>query len=100
MKLEHTIQRSKISQSGIVGYTSKEAYVTQWKAVYRQVLNIINAYAKLTNIQSGHSEAELPLHHELSGNIHIQFNKAVAKVTTYISQRHNRYFFKKFIKAP
>lgn len=34
MKLEHTIQRSKISQSGIVGYTSKEAYVTEWEPVY------------------------------------------------------------------
>lgn len=31
------------------------------------------------NIKSGYSESELSLHHELSGSINIQFNKAVTK---------------------
>ena len=54
-------------------------------SIYYEFLNITSAYAKLTNIKSGYSEVMLQLHHELSGSIHIQFNKAVPKTTIYIS---------------
>ena len=91
MKLEQTIKHSKKSQSGIIWHTSKEAYKTEWELVYHKVLHITSGYTKLTNIKSRYSEMELPLHHKLSGNIHIQFNEAVAKVTTYISQPNNPY---------
>ena len=59
MKLEQTIQCSKKLQRGIIGQTSKEAYITEWELVYHEVLNITNFSAKLTNIQSGYSEVEL-----------------------------------------
>ena len=71
MKLEQTIPCSKKSQSGIIGQTSMEAYVTEWELVYHEVLEISNAFAKLTKVKSEYSEVELPFHHELSGSINV-----------------------------
>ena len=61
-----------------VVHTSKEAHITEWELVYEGVLNIYDACTKLTYTESGYSEVELPLHHELSGNIPIQFNETVS----------------------
>ena len=76
--LQQTIQRSKTSQSVIIVHTSKGAYITEGELVYDGVLNIYDACTKLTYIESGYSQVELPLHHELSGNIPIQFNETVS----------------------
>ena len=40
MRLEQTIQRSKISPGGIIGQTQKEAYISEWELVYQETLAI------------------------------------------------------------
>ena len=53
MKLEQTIQRSKISVKGIIGQTRQVAYVSQWEIVYYEILAISNSFRQLINAEVG-----------------------------------------------
>ena len=67
MKLEQTIQRSKKSQSGIIGQTRQNNYVTEWELVYHEILNISNLFHGVTSSRLSFRETDL--HHELGGSI-------------------------------
>ena len=64
-KLEQTIQRSRKSQSGIIGQTWQNNYVTEWELVYHKILNISNLFHGITS--SRWSFREIDLHYELGG---------------------------------
>ena len=91
MKLEQTIQWSKMSHNRIIDQTSNEAYILQWKSMYHEVFEICNVYSELTEVKCGYSEVELPLYHELYGTINIQISEAVAKVVRFITRQTNPY---------
>ena len=89
MKLEQTIQRSKKSQSGIIGRTRKKNHATEWELVYDEILNICNLFHGITSSRLSFRETDL--HHELGGPISTLLNKSTRKVTTFSTERENPY---------
>ena len=89
MKLEQTIQRSKKSQSGIIGQTQQNNYVTEWELVYHKILNISNLFHGITSSKLSFRETDL--HHELGGSISTLLNESTRKVTTFLAERGNPY---------
>ena len=67
MKLEQTIQRSKKSQSGIIGQTWQNNYVTNWEMICHEILNISNLFYGITSSKLSFGETDQ--HHELGGSI-------------------------------
>ena len=55
-KLEQTIQRVQKAVSGIIGQTRKLEYVTEWKAIYHEILAISNTFRDLVNTKVGERE--------------------------------------------
>ena len=89
MKLEQTIQRSKKSQSGIIGQARQNSYVTEWELVYHKILNISNLFHGITSSRLSFRETDL--HHELGGSISTLLNESTRKVTTFLAERGNPY---------
>ncbi len=54
--LEQTINRSKKSNSGIIGRTKKKEYVAQWDLIYHKMLEVSNLHRKLSGIKSRNAE--------------------------------------------
>ena len=88
-KLEQTIQRSKKSQSGIIGQTRQNNYVTELELVYHEILNISNLFRGINSSRLSFRETDL--HHELGGSISTLLNESIRKVTTFLAERGNRY---------
>ena len=59
MKSEQTIQSSKKSQSGKIGQTQQNSYVTEWELVYHKILNISNLFHCITNSRLSFHETDL-----------------------------------------
>ena len=67
MKLEQTIQRSKKSQSGIIGQTWQNNYVTKWEMIYHEIMNISNSFQGITSSKLSFGENDQ--YHKLGGSI-------------------------------
>ena len=90
MKLEQTIQRSKKSQSGIIGQTRQNNYMTEWELVYHEILNISNLFHGIT-AAGWLSFRETDLHHELGRSVSTLLNESTRKVTNFLAERGNPY---------
>ena len=88
MKLEQTIQRSKKSQSGIIGQTWQNNYVTKWEMIYHEILNISNSFQGITS-SNKLSFGETDQYHKLGGSIWTLLNESTRKLKTSLAERGN-----------
>ena len=90
MKLEKTIQRSKKGSGGVIGQTNQEAFVTEWKLAYHEVLAISKCRKEKTGSQLPNSDADLT-HRELTARSIVEYNEAVSKFINFMKEKGNPY---------
>ena len=96
MKLEKTIQRSKKGSGGVIGQTNQEAFVTEWKLAYHEVLAISKCRKEKTGSQLPNSDADLT-HRELTARSIVEYNEAVSKFINFMKEKGNPYTKQNYI---
>ena len=83
------MQRPKKIQSGTIGQTRQNNYVTEWELVCHEILNIRNLFHGTTS--SRFSFRETDLHHELGGSVSTLPKESTKKVTSFLAESVNPY---------